>query len=94
MQEILTNDRGSHINVRAAWKAHECNEDDMKMKYVGKRVRKNFEIRGEVVPYDDQITSIHYVQDPDQFMIHVNYDDGDSEDYEEYEVKEYLLEDD
>ena len=42
--EILTNDRGSHINVSAAWETHEGDEDDMRMKYVGKRVRKNFEI--------------------------------------------------
>ena len=67
--------------MSAAWETHEGDEDDMRMKYVGKRVRKNFEIRGEVVPYDGQIISIHYVQDPGRFMMHVNYDDGDSEDY-------------
>ena len=46
--------------------------------------------------YDGEITHVHFVQNAGQFMIHVSYyDDDDSEDYEEYEVKEeYLLEDD
>ena len=48
----------------------------------------------QLTTYDDDITHVNFVQDVGQFMMHVSYDDDDSEDYEEYEVKEYLLEDD
>ena len=59
-----------------------------------KRVWKQFRVGDVVTTYDGDITHVHFVQDVGQFMMHVSYDDDDSEDYEEYEVKEYLLEDD
>ena len=92
--EALTTDRSSLINPRLAWEINEDDEDDLATKYVGKRVRKQFTVDDEVSAYDGSITHVHFVQDSGQFMMHVSYDDDDSEDYEEYEVKEYLLEDD
>ena len=92
--EALTTDRSSLINPRLAWKINEDDQDDLATKYVGKRVRKQFTVDDEVSAYDGSITHVHFVQDSGQFMMHVSYDDDDSEDYEEYEVKEYLLEDD
>ena len=92
--EVLVKDRGSLINPRAAWSINEDDEDDLTLKYVGKRVWKQFRVGDVVTTYDDDITHVHFVQDVGQFMMHVSYDDDDSEDYEEYEVKEYLLEDD
>ena len=80
----------------AVWSINEDDEDDLTLKYVGKRVRKQFRVGDVVTTYDDDITHVNFVQDVGQFMMHVSYDDDDddSEDYEEYEVKEYLLEDD
>jgi len=94
---VLQRNRETEIDFRAAWKTGEDDEDDLKDKYVGKRVCKNFENEetGEMTPYSGTITHVHFVQDTSQYMMHVSYDDDDdSEDYEEYEVKEYLVEDD
>ena len=89
----LVKDRGSLISHRVAWSINEDDEDDLTLKYVGKRVWKQFRVGDVVTTYDGDITHVHCVQDVGQFMMHVSYDDDDSEDYEEYEVKEYLLED-
>ena len=92
--EVLVANRSSLMNPRLAWMINEHNEDDLTTKYGGKRVRKEFAIDEETTSFDGTITHVHFVQDAGQFMMHVSYDDGDSEDYEEFEVKEYLLEDD
>ena len=71
--EVLVKDRGSLINPRAAWSINEDDEDDLTLKYVGKRVRKQFRVGDEVTTYDGDITHVHFVQDAGQFMMHVSY---------------------
>ena len=38
--EVLVKDRGSLINPRAVWSINEDDEDDLTLKYVGKRVKE------------------------------------------------------
>ena len=56
------------------WSINEDDEDDLTLKYVGKRVRKQFRVGDVVTTYDDDITHVNFVQDVGQFMMHVSYD--------------------
>ena len=74
-------DRGSQIDTRSAWSINEDDEDDLTLKYVGKRLYKQFRVDDSVTSYDGDITYVHFNQDAGQFMMYVSYDDDASEDY-------------
>ena len=88
--EVLTVYNGTY-DVRAAWSTCEFGQDALTKKYVGAKVCKEFvdDDDGSVREYTGEITGVHFVQSESQYMMHVSYlSDSDSEDMEEWEVKE------
>ena len=88
-KDALTVYDGSH-DVTAAWKVDEGGQEDLTKKYVGGKVSKTFvDLRGVERAFIGEITHVHFVQSEAQYMMHVSYlSDSDSEDMEEWQVKD------
>ena len=91
--EVLQMYNGS-MDVRTAWACSEYGHDELIKKYVGAKVVKEFvdDDDGSTRMYTGEITRVHFVPAESQYMMHVSYlSDSDSEDMEEWEVKENWL---
>ena len=78
-------------NVQAAWCASEDGLDELTSKYVGGKVSKEFvcDDEGNVRKYIGEVTHVHFVKSEAQYLVHVSYlSDDDSEDLEEWQVKD------
>ena len=87
---------GTH-DVRSAWNTSENGLDELTKKYVGGQVIKEFVDNNDdgtssLRKYTGEVTHVHFVRSESQYMMHVSYlSDSDSEDMEEYEVKDYWV---
>lgn len=90
--EELTNYDGS-IDVRHGWTRTEDGLDDYTKKYVGGKVSREFvyDEQGNTRKYVGEITHVHYLKGASHYVFHVVYPDDDSEDLEEWEVKNHWL---
>ena len=88
--EELTNYDGS-IDVRHGWTRTEDGLDDYTKKYVGGKVSREFvcDAQGNTRKYVGEITHVHYLKDASHHVFHVVYPDDDSEELEEWEVKNH-----
>lgn len=91
--EILTPYNG-HQNVRATWSTTEDGLDELTKKYVGGKVSKDFVDveNGQLRKYIGEVTHVHFVRSGSQYEMHVAYlSDSDSEDMEEWEIKNHWV---
>ena len=81
-------------NVRAVWCTTENGLDELTKKYVGGKVSKEF-VDGDddhLRKYIGEVTHVHFVRSESQYMVYVSYlSDSDSEDLEEWKVKDYWV---
>ena len=77
------------IDVNTALSTIEHDLDELRKKYVGKRIAKRFrdEARGVVRPYKGNCTDAFFSREDGHYLFHASYDsDSDSEDMEQWEI--------
>ena len=86
------------IDVNIALSTIEHDLEQLRKKYVGKSMAKNFkdETRGGVVrPYKGKCTDAFFSKEDGHYLFHVSYNsDSDSEDMEQWEISKCLVDDD
>ena len=91
--EILT-PYNSNQNVRSTWFTSEDGLNELTKKYVGGKVSKSFVDvdNGQLRKYIGEVTHVHFVRSASQYAMHVSYlSDSDSEDMEEWEIKNHWV---
>ena len=72
----------------------ENNLDDLRAKYIDRRIQKDFKDDSidRVRTYKGTISSLMWSRDDGCYLFHVDYDsDSDTEDMELWEVKKYII---
>ena len=85
------------IDVNIALSTLEHDIEELRAKYVGKSMAKNFKDEGRggaVRPYKGRCTDVFYSKDDGHYLFHVSYNsDSDSEDMEQWEISKCIVSD-
>ena len=78
------------IDVDFAATRTEHNLDELRKKYVGRKVSKQFNVDGEVVRYVGEVDRVYWEPEMRKFLYHVVYEDSDEEEIELWQLRTIL----
>ena len=79
------------IDVTVASKRKDTDLEDLKKKYKGRKVRREFTVSTNVVQCSGIVAEVYWCTDLHKFLYLVKYDDGDQEELELWQLRTFII---